>query len=741
MMRTLLGSLAFLAACANAFPVLADARDAAYAPPGKLVVTTDDNYPPFLFRAADGTLQGIIRDKWALWSKATGIEVEVRGEAWSDAQAAVQRGDADVIEALARTRPREALYEFPQASANIEARIFFHRSITGIVDAPSLRGFQVAAKAGSACADWLAARGVASIRAYPDSESLVRAAGAGEVRMFCMDSLAAEYFLFKENLAAEFRQSPVLYSAPLDWAVPHGRTQLRDFIERGFERVGRPELAALDAKWLGNPLRLPIGVGYLYALIATGVLVLLFSSAVAVRNQSLSKLVYGKTAELLSALESIRKHAARAQYFATRDPLTSLPNRQLLLERLQRIVERAPRDGKPVAVLLFDLDRFKAVNDTFGHEFGDTVLKQAAGRLADTLAGAATLSRISGDKFVAVLRTARAETEAIAARALAGLQSPFEISGQRVYCSASAGVATFPGHGAQATELLRSASIAMNGAKDRGGNAFEHYLPEMQTRTARRLELETGLRRALERGEFEVHFQPRVDIASGAVCGFEALLRWRHPALGLLSPGEFIPILEDIGLIVPVGEWVLRTTCEAIRRWGDIGLGSRRIAVNLSARQLHLRDLDEVVARIIAESGIEADRLELELTESSLLRDPEEAASILGRLAASGVHLSVDDFGTGHSSLAYLKRFPLDALKIDRTFVRDVDTNSEDAAIASAIIRLAHSLGLKVVAEGVESEAQMDFLRKEGCDEFQGFLYGPALPRDEIEILLRAGMA
>jgi EAL domain-containing protein (putative c-di-GMP-specific phosphodiesterase class I) len=294
---------------------------------------------------------------------------------------------------------------------------------------------------------------------------------------------------------------------------------------------------------------------------------------------------------------------------------------------------------------------------------------------------------------------------------------------------------------AAAQEVVLNAGSAKNGAKDRGRNGFEHFRPEMQSRAARQLELETGLRRALERNEFELHFQPRVDIASGAVCGFEALLRWRHPALGLLSPGEFVPILEDIGLIVPVGEWVLRTTCAAIRRWQDLGLGARRIAVNLSARQLHQRDLDEGIARIIAAAGIEASSLELELTESSLLRDPEEAASILGRLAARGVHLSIDDFGTGYSSLAYLKRFPLDSLKIDRTFVRDVDTNSEDAAIASAIIQLAHSLGLKVVAEGVETEAQMEFLRKQGCDEFQGFLFGPALPREEIEVLLRAGVA
>jgi diguanylate cyclase (GGDEF)-like protein len=731
--RFILAALAAFLAC-GAFAQ-------AFVPPKKLVVTTDDNYPPFLFRAGDGALQGIIRDKWASWSKATGVEVELRGEPWNDSQANVLRGKADVIEALSRTTARESLYEFPHTSGRIEARIFFHRTITGITDAASLRGFHIAAKAGSACAQWLAEHGVDSIRPYQDSETLVRAAGAGDVRMFCMDTQAAEYFLFRENLAAEFRQSPVLYSVPFDWAVAKNRAELRDFIERGFDRVGTAKLASIESKWRGNPLHLPIGAGYLYALLATGAIVLAFSSMVLVRNHSLTRVIYGKTTELLAALESVKQSSARAQYLATRDPLTNLPNRQLLLERLQRSIERSRRDSRPVAVLLFDLDRFKAVNDTFGQEFGDSVLKQVAERLTRAMSPGNTVARVSGDEFVAVFPATRAQAGAIAAGALEALHAPFEIDGQRVYCSASAGVAMFPDDGTVAAELVRNAGIAMNGAKDRGRNTFENYLPEMHTRAARRLELETGLRRALERNEFEVHFQPRVEIASGAVGGFEALLRWRHPTLGLLSPSEFMPILEDIGLIVPVGEWVLRSTCQSIRRWRDLGLGARRVAVNLSARQLHQRDLDEAVARIIEQSGIEPDNLELELTESALLRDPEEAASILGRLAKRGVHLSVDDFGTGYSSLAYLKRFPIDALKIDRTFVRDVDSNTEDAAIARAIISLGHSLGLKVVAEGVESESQMEFLRREGCDEFQGYLFGPPLPREEIEVLLRAGLA
>jgi EAL domain-containing protein (putative c-di-GMP-specific phosphodiesterase class I) len=297
-------------------------------------------------------------------------------------------------------------------------------------------------------------------------------------------------------------------------------------------------------------------------------------------------------------------------------------------------------------------------------------------------------------------------------------------------------VVIFPGDGTRPADLLRNAAIAMDCAKENGRNNVQHYRPEMQELAARRLALETQLRGALERGEFEVHYQPRIAIATGKVSGFEALLRWRHPELGLLGPTEFIPILEDTGLIVPVGEWVLRTSCRQICAWQRAGIDSPPIAVNLSARQFHQRDLDSVVARIVAETGVDAALLELELTESLLMREPEEAARTLQRLEAMGIRLAIDDFGTGYSSLAYLKRFPIAALKIDRAFVSDVTTNPGDAAITVAIVNLAHSLGMKVVAEGVETEEQLAFLHLHHCDEIQGYLFSPPLPVAEAELLL-----
>jgi len=710
---------------------------AAFDAPRKIVVVSDDNYPPFLFRGEDGALRGIVKDKWELWSRRNSVAVEVRGTRWSNAQESVRKGEADVIEALAHTKRREASYEFPVTPTTMDAHVYFHRTITGITDAPSMRGFTVAAKEGSACADWLRAQGVASIRTYPDSEDLVRAAGAGEVKLFCMDALAAQYFLFKHNLGDEFRRSPALYSAPFDWAVRSGRAELRDFVQAGFDRVDRAELAAIDAQWRGSPVGLPLATRYLAYLIASGLAVLGFSSVLLFRNHCLRRLVRGKTAELMRTVESLRTHAARAQYFATRDPLTDLPNRKLLRDRLALAIARANRRKRPVGVILIDLDRFKAVNDTFGQEFGDRVLKKAAARLVECAGAAATVARVSGDEFVIILsRASVAQTGDSATAALARLRHPFDIDGQRVYCTASAGVVVFPGDGTTPAELLRNAAIAMDCAKENGRNNVQQYRPEMQQLAARRLALETELRGALERREFEVHYQPRVALATGAVSGFEALLRWRHPLQGLLGPAEFIPVLEDTGLIVAVGEWVLRTACEQIREWQSLGIDSPPIAVNLSARQFHQRDLDSVVARIIVETGVPAAKLELELTESLLMREPEEAARTLRHLEHMGIRLAIDDFGTGYSSLSYLKRFPIAALKIDRTFVSDVTTNPGDAAITLAIVNLAHSLGMKVVAEGVETAEQLDFLKTNGCDEVQGYLFSPAVPAAQARLLL-----
>ncbi|SOD42677.1 EAL domain-containing protein [Nitrosovibrio sp. Nv4] len=420
----------------------------------------------------------------------------------------------------------------------------------------------------------------------------------------------------------------------------------------------------------------------------------------------------------------------RLTYLAQFDPLTELPNRSLFLDRLRQAMEQAQRNRGRVGVVFADLDRFKIVNDTMGHSIGDKLLVQVAQRLQQCVRSCDTVARLGGDEFAFILSNlAQAEDATVVAeKVIAGLSLVFELDGQEIYISASLGISIYPGDGIDADSLLRNADTAMFQAKELGPAIYQFYLPQMNERAVARLKIETQLRGALARHEFVLHYQPKASLTSGEITGFEALLRWQHPAHGLVPPLQFISVLEDTGLIVSVGEWVVRTVCEQIKTWKSQGLVLHPISVNLSARQFQQQDLDSVIGKTLEVTGIDPRLLEFELTESVLMKEAETAANALQNLKAFGVQISMDDFGTGYSSLAYLKRFPLDVLKIDRAFIRDVTTDPDDATIAVAMIKLAHSLGLKVVAEGVETRAQLDFLIENGCDEMQGYYFSHPLP-------------
>jgi diguanylate cyclase (GGDEF)-like protein/PAS domain S-box-containing protein len=419
----------------------------------------------------------------------------------------------------------------------------------------------------------------------------------------------------------------------------------------------------------------------------------------------------------------------RLSYLSQFDTLTGLPNRSLFLDRLAQALKQAQRKEWLVGVLFIDLDRFKVVNDTLGHGSGDQLLVEVAARLQDCVRADDAVGRLGGDEFGFVLSNLGRPDDAalVAQKVVAALSSPFVLEGGEVYVSASLGIGIYPSDGTDADALLRNADTAMFRAKEAGRNGYQFYLPQMNERALERLQLQTELRGALERREFVLHYQPKADLATGRISGFEALLRWQHPVRGLVPPLHFIPLLEETGLILPVGEWVVRSVCEQLARWQAQGVSPRPVAINLSARQFQQRNLDATIAAILTETGIDPGLLELELTESMLMSDADEAARMLNTMRAHGVRLSVDDFGTGYSSLAYLKRFPLDALKIDRAFIRDVTTDADDASIALAIISLAHSLKLKVVAEGVETLDQLEFLRAQGCDEMQGYYFARPL--------------
>jgi diguanylate cyclase (GGDEF)-like protein/PAS domain S-box-containing protein len=444
------------------------------------------------------------------------------------------------------------------------------------------------------------------------------------------------------------------------------------------------------------------------------------------------------------ASDITRHKEAQAQLYhaAHHDTLTGLPNRKLMLERLRQALARQHREDGMLALMLIDVDRFKTVNDSLGHDAGDAMLCQVAGRIAGCLREEDTVARLGGDEYVVLLADVGGEAgaDAVAQKLTAALAPPMRIGGQAIHCTASFGIALFPRDGTDPEALMKNADTAMYAAKKAGRNAHRFYAAEMNAAAARLLELENDLRGALERGEFEVHYQPQIDLArDGMICGFEALLRWRHPERGLIPPAEFIPLAEETGLIVPIGEWVLGEACRQAKQWAgqyDPGL---RMAVNLSPRQFVRAGLAQTVAAALSASGLPARNLELELTESMIMHDPEQSRCLLAELKAMGITLAVDDFGTGYSSLAYLRRFPIDVLKIDRSFVSELVSNPDDAAICASIIAMAHSLRLKVVAEGVETDGQLGFLVQRNCDSAQGYLIGKPLPPDGAAELLRRG--
>ncbi|MFA5515179.1 MAG: EAL domain-containing protein [Desulfuromonadales bacterium] len=428
-------------------------------------------------------------------------------------------------------------------------------------------------------------------------------------------------------------------------------------------------------------------------------------------------------------------------HLATHDKLTGLANRSLLYDRLEQSIHYANRSHRQVAVLLIDLDRFKLVNDSLGHTAGDELLCQVARRLLDAVREADTVARLGGDEFAILLAEVAEEEHVgmVAEKIVAQVMRPFAIERQ-VNLTLSMGISLYPRDGDSSEMLLRNADIAMYRAKEEG-NCFRFYAAGMNQRIVDTLELEADLRHAVARNELRLHFQPKIDLTSGSINGCEALLRWQHPQKGLLMPSRFIHLAEETGLILPIGEWALRAACAQIQAWAALGLPAIPVAVNLSARQFRTGNLLEAVRRIVRESGIEPRLLELELTESMIMLDPQVTAQTLLRMKELGLRLALDDFGAGYSSLNYLRRFPFDCLKIDRSFINDVATDPSAAAVATSIVAIAHSLGLHAVAEGVETQEQLDFLLRSGCETCQGYLFSKPVPAEAMADMLRADFA
>jgi diguanylate cyclase (GGDEF)-like protein len=469
-----------------------------------------------------------------------------------------------------------------------------------------------------------------------------------------------------------------------------------------------------------------------------GVLLVCSRPAAAFADEELNFL-QATTNVLSTALQRFDSEAKLA-YLAQFDPLTGLPNRALLADRFSQMIVQATRRDTPLAVLFIDLDQFKDVNDTMGHAGGDTLLKQVALRLQEAVRAGDTVARISGDEFAIVLTDlVRPEDAALVAQKIIdGLGMPVDVDGMEVFVTASVGIAAFPADGMEAETLIGAADAAMYRAKQSGGNAYQFFTAEINQRSRARVQLGAELRRALEREEFVLFYQPRYRLAGREPSGAEALLRWQHPERGVVFPNEFIPVLEETGLIVPVGEWAIRRACEDLKRWHAGGRGIGPVSVNLSARQFRQPDLHERIKLLVSASGVDPRLIEFEITESQLMQDPQHAIQVMRAVCDAGMSIAIDDFGTGYSSLAYLTRFPVSALKIDHSFVRNMSRDKNDATIVRTIIEMAHSLGFTVVAEGVETEEQATLLSLLRCEQAQGYLFGRPMPADDVFLLADA---
>jgi len=444
---------------------------------------------------------------------------------------------------------------------------------------------------------------------------------------------------------------------------------------------------------------------------------------------------------LFSDIAPIKESQAQLERLAHHDALTGLPNRLLFHARLEHAMERARREGGLVAILCFDLDHFKNINDSLGHPAGDHLLQVVTKRLLDSVRKEDTVARFGGDEFTVLLEELQEPKDAgiVAEKALNVLAEPFDLDGHEAYVSGSVGISLFPDDGQDVTTLLKSADSALYRAKEHGGSSYHFYTKDLTTAAFKRLALESSLRRAVERGEFTIYYQPQVAINDGYVVGTEALVRWQHPELGLVLPTEFIPMAESTGLIVKLGEWVMNTACAQAKTWQNEGLlPHMRVAVNLSSVQVTRGEIIATVERVLLATGLDPQYMELEITEGLIMQQTHQTIAILDDLKAMGVMLAIDDFGTGYSSLSYLKRLPLHRLKIDRSFVCEIPDNSEDMAITRAVIALGNSLQLVVVAEGVENKTQLEFLRSNGCDEAQGYLYSAPMPAADFAAFIKA---
>ncbi len=715
-----------------------------------------DNLPMVSFDGRGGG-EGIFPELLEHVAAQEGWTLEYVPGTWAECLDRLERGQIDVLLSIAYTEPRSQLYDFSEETVLSNWGEIFARPDARIRSILDLDGKTVAVMSKSVFVDGpgglrrLAAQFEIDVRFLEERDyaAVIRAAESGQADA----ALANRFFMRRHKKNFELNKTTILVS-PIEirLAFPKGRNAaLRQTIDSHLAQLKQDRASfyyqCLD-RWIGQEVITAWPAWLVPSSVAAGALVLSLLAVTLITRYQVRR----QTCELVARNRQLRHEIAargrieddlrdneeRLRYLAHHDTLTGLPNRVVFHDRLRHAMAGARRTKDRVAILFLDLDRFKNINDSLGHDAGDRLLGTVGRRLKESLREVDTVARLGGDEFVVVADQIRdvKNVAHLAQNILHALQQAIRIDGHDLYITASIGISLFPGDGDDVEGVMRAADVAMYRAKDLGRNTFQFYTPDMNCRSRELLHLESDLRQALAQEQLVLHYQPQFEMVTGSPVGMEALVRWQHPRKGMVSPADFIPLAEETGLIVPIGEWVLRAACAQSMDWQRQGLPPMVVAVNISPRQFRQSDLLSMVSRVLEETGLDPSLLELEITESMIMNDVESAILTLRELNRMGVHLAIDDFGTGYSSLGYLKRLPVSRLKIDQSFVRDLPDDPNDAAIATSVIVLAQSMGLDVIAEGVETQDQVQFLLERGCLKGQGYLFSRPLPAGEFAQLI-----
>jgi diguanylate cyclase (GGDEF)-like protein len=688
-------------------------------------LASDYAWPPFESIDENGRYRGIAADYMRLLERRLGIEFVISPRRpWSEITTMVQDRELDVFSLAMETEQRRAYARFTAPYVS-NPMIIVTDDRVGYVDGlDGLHGKTIAIERGYASFDLLSRQHPElQLRPYPDSLSAMLAVSKGEAFAYIGNIANLSYIMRNHGVANIKVSGQIPYKFELSMGVRSDWPELVPILQKALDSISLDEKNAILQKWISVDVE--PGTDYTRIWQVAAVLLLLFLG-VLYWNLMLNRMVRARTSQL--------------QHQAHFDALTDLPNRFLAFDRLAHLISEARRAEALVALLFLDLDDFKKINDTLGHEVGDRLLVRVAERLRNAVRGEDTVARLGGDEFIILLGGLKTAADAglVAEKLLACFGNAFNQDGRELLFTASIGIAVFPGDGDDSSTLLRNADSAMYHAKREGRNTYAYFTDTMNQEVSRRLLVESCMHGALERGEFTLHYQPKLDVRSRDIVGFEALMRWHSPELGEVSPYEFIPVAEHNGMISSMGRFVLSTGLLAVAAWQRRHDRPLSLAVNLSPRQFRDPELVQHIASALAESGVRPDALELEITEGVLMSGQSFVDQALGDLKRLGVAIAMDDFGTGYSSLSYLRKYPFDTVKIDREFIKDITTNTADHELANAAIAMSHSLGLKVVAEGVETEQQLALLAAKGCDLAQGYLFSRPLPAAQIDGLLQS---